>query len=76
MPTDPLQPLRDALAKHRVTEPEFATHVAAAIASAVKDALPGRQQKRNVELILAKAMKAAVRTLRRRAGHWPTGPSA
>ncbi len=64
---DPLAPLRTALAGLSTDDPRYSDHVAAAIKSALKDAIPGRQQARNFDAIMAKAMKAAVRTLRRRA---------
>lgn len=45
----------------------WAQHFEAAIRSAVRAVLPGRQQKKNLDPLMAAAVKAAARTLRRRA---------
>jgi hypothetical protein len=74
---DPLQSLRDALEMHvgpdsslalSENRPVLAFHLDAALRSALKAALPGRQQKKNLEALMDIARKAFVRTLRRRAG--------
>lgn len=62
---DPMAAMRRALGLHGI-DPNFAPMIAAAVKSAVRDALPGRQQKRNLDPIIAKATKAAIRTIRRR----------
>lgn len=68
---DPLLPLIDALnAALRLpigSERTAGDHVDAAIRSAVRAVLPGRQQQKNLRPLQDAARKAFVRTLRRRA---------
>lgn len=64
---DPLTSLRAALAKHSADDTRFPEHIEAAIVSAVKACLPGRQQKKNVAEYVKLGRAAFVRTLRRRA---------
>jgi hypothetical protein len=61
-------PLKAALFRHGFSQfTDFTPHLDAALRSAVRATIPGRQQKRNLEPLLKQARAAFVRTLRRRA---------
>jgi hypothetical protein len=61
-------PLLRALIRHGFSQfTDFTPHLDAAIRSAVRATIPGRQQKKNLEPLLKTARAAFVRTLRRRA---------
>jgi hypothetical protein len=64
--TDPLEAaVTELLDVHGTTL--LSSDLDAALRSAVKAVLPGRQQKKNVDALVDTARKAFVRTLRRRA---------
>ena len=58
-----LAPLNAALSRYNAMH--LTRPMASAIKSAIRAALPGRQQKKNLDPFLDAGMKAAVRTLRR-----------
>lgn len=64
---DPLDPLRAAMALADFLAPDYD----AALKSAVRAVLPGRQQKKNLAPALQSARRAFARTLRRRATNNP-----
>jgi hypothetical protein len=69
-PRDPLQPLVDALDTMTIGHPELADlpqSIAAALKSAIRAIVPGRQGGKNLPPLLHDAQKAFLRTLRRRA---------